>query len=98
MKQITQIIALIIFLATGTIIANITESSLVFENMYYPDQTNLIPFRCDWVTPDSEFAYSIYIIYESNMFVTAGYKASVIPEPEIIWIIGLLLPHFKRAQ
>ena len=75
-NQTTTVIASLIvtILISGNIFANMAGSSLIAESSYIPGKTNTIGFRCDWVTADEEWAYTIGIYYESNMFVTAGYK------------------------
>jgi len=79
MKKFNQITTVIISLIvtifiSGNIFADISGSSLIAESSYLPGETNTIGFRCDWVTSDDEWAYTIAVHYKSNMFVTAGYK------------------------
>ena len=79
MKKLNQTTTVIISLIvtifiSGNIFANMDGSSLIAESSYISGKTNTIGFRCDWVTADEEWAYTIGVYYKSNMFVTAGYK------------------------
>ena len=79
MKNLNKTTTILIFFVITCIIsknvfADISGSSLIAENSYLPGETNTIGFRCDWITSNDEWAYTIAVHYESNMFVTAGYK------------------------
>ena len=79
MKSLNKTTTILMFFVITCIIsknifADISGSSLIAESSYLPGETNTIGFRCDWITSDDEWAYTVAVHYESNMFVTAGYK------------------------
>ena len=56
--------------------ASISGSTLTAVTKYTPGKANTLVYRCDTVTPDYEYMYTIIVNYLSGMNVTAGYRAT----------------------
>ena len=56
--------------------ANITGSMLTATTGYTAGETNTFVFRCDAVTPDFEYMYTVSINYLTGMDVLSGFLAT----------------------
>jgi len=65
-------IAIIFSIFATSSFANITGSTLNSITTYKPGETNTLVYRCDTVSPDDEWMFTVAIQYVSNIFVTSG--------------------------
>ena len=79
MKKTTTILctfALILAITTTSAFASIAGSTLTATTGYLPGVTNTLVYRCDAVTPDYEYMYTVEVQYLTGMNVISGYKAT----------------------
>ena len=73
---LTCAFALVIAVAAVPVCANITGSALTPTTKYTPGETNTLVYRCDAVTPDYEYMYTVVVNYLAGMNVITGYLAT----------------------
>lgn len=76
MTTVVCVLALIFSISAVSTFANISGSTLTAVTKYTPGETNTLVFRCDAVTPDWEYMYTVVIHYLAGMNVTAGEPAT----------------------
>jgi len=69
-------IALIFAVFVSPAFANITGSTLTPTTKYTSGETNTLVYRCDAVTPDFEYMYTVVVNYLTGMNVITGYLAT----------------------
>jgi len=68
-------IALFPTVFVAPVFANITGSTLTATTKYTSGETNTLVYRCDAVTPDYEYIYTVVVNYLTGMNVVTGYNA-----------------------
>jgi len=76
MMTVVCALALIFAISTVPAFADIAGSTLTAVTKYMPGETNTLVYRCDAVTPDFEYMYTVVVNYLAGMNVLSGEKAT----------------------